>query len=325
MFYKDKNVVVVGGGTGLSTLLTGLKQKTSNNTAIVTVADDGGSSGRLRDEFGVLPPGDIRNCLVALSDSEELLSALFQYRFSEGRELHGHNFGNLFITALTQVTGDFAQAIKESSKFLAIKGKVLPATVQPVRLVVKRENGQETIGESRIREVKGSPIDTMSLMPENCKATEESIEAIKEADAIILGPGSLYSSVMPNLLIQEIKEEIIKAKAVKIYICHIMTEAGETDDYSVTDHVRAIIKHTSPDIITHCIANSTSIPSNLYNKYELENKFPVKLDENDEKWLKRERINLVKAHIASTQEFIRHDPLKLTEAIMSILYQNKKK
>ncbi|MBD3426447.1 MAG: uridine diphosphate-N-acetylglucosamine-binding protein YvcK [Candidatus Omnitrophica bacterium] len=322
---KGPKIVVVGGGTGLSTLLTGLKQKTSNITAIVTVADDGGSSGRLREEFDVLPPGDIRNCLVALSDSEDLLGALFQFRFSEGRELRGHNFGNLFITALSQVTGDFARAIRESSKVLAIRGNVVPATLEKVRLVAKREDGKETVGESRIREEGNSPINRLTLTPDGCEAARESVEAIREADAIILGPGSLYTSVMPNLLIEGIKREIIRSKVPKIYICNVMTEAGETDYYSVSDHVRAIIKHTHPAIINYCVGNVSRIPKPLYEKYAKENKFPVKLDENDERWLRQENITLVKAHIASMKEFVRHDTHKLSDVIVRILNEHKKK
>jgi len=322
---KGSKIVVVGGGTGLSTLLTGLKQKTSNITAIVTVADDGGSSGRLREEFDVLPPGDIRNCLVALSDSEDLLGALFQFRFEKGTGLHGHNFGNLFITALSRVTGDFAKAIKESSKVLAIRGNVFPATLQKVKLVARRENGKETVGECRIREEKDSPIDRLRIVPDDCEATQESVEAIRQADAIILGPGSLYTSVMPNLLIEGIQKEIINSKAVKIYVCNIMTEPGETDDFSVSEHARAVISHTHPELINYCIANVSRIPKLLYEKYKLENKFPVRLDEEDEKWFKRERIKLVKASISGAEEFVRHDTLKLCDEIADIIDENKKR
>ncbi|MFH1879146.1 MAG: gluconeogenesis factor YvcK family protein [Candidatus Omnitrophota bacterium] len=316
---KGPKIVVIGGGTGLSTLLNGLKHKTSNITAIVTVADDGGSSGRLREEFGVLPPGDIRNCLVALADSEDLLGALFQFRFTEGKELQGHNFGNLFITAMSQVTGDFARAIRESSKVLAIRGNVFPATLQKVKLVAKRENGTETVGESRIREEKESPIEWLTLVPEMCIATQESVDAIREADAIILGPGSLYTSVMPNLLIPGIKNEVVKSRAIKVYICNVMTEAGETDDFSVSDHVKAIIKHTHHDIINCCIANTARIPKALFEKYKNENKFPVKLDDNDDKWFKQEKMALVRADIASVKEFVRHDSAKLADVIMSLI------
>lgn len=316
---KGPKIVVVGGGTGLSTLLTGLKQKTSNITAIVTVADEGGSSGRLREEYDVLPPGDIRNCLVALADSEDLLGALFQYRFKEGKELKGHNFGNIFITALSQVTGDFARAVKESSKVLAIRGQVLPATLDKVRLVVRRANGKETIGEVQIREEKESPIEELYLSPRDCKATPESLKAIREADVVVLGPGSLFTSVMPNLMIEGIQKELIKSNAVKMYICNVMTELGETDGYSVSDHVKIILKHTRPGIVQHCIADVSHIPGDIYLKYKEKEQFQVKLDSNDEKWFKREGINLVKEKFASVHEFVRHNPVKLADVIMNIV------
>jgi uncharacterized cofD-like protein len=321
---KGAKIVVIGGGTGLSTLLTGLKQITSNITAIVTVADDGGSSGRLREEFDVLPPGDIRNCLVALSGSEDLVRSLFQYRFKGSKELGGHNFGNLFITALSQITGDFAKAIRESSKVLAIRGRVLPATLQKVKLIAKRENGKETIGESRIHEDKGSPISRMLLMPGDCSAAPETLEAIRQADIIILGPGSLYTSVMPNLLIEGIKTEVKESGALKVYICNVMTEVGETDGYSISDHVKALIKHTSPGIIDYCIVNVLRIPKDLYDKYKLKEQYPVEIDEKDEKWFEQERIKLVKAQIASTKEFVRHDPLKLMNVIEDIISSSDK-
>ncbi len=316
---KGPKVVVVGGGTGLSTLLKGLKHRTSNITAIVTVADDGGSSGRLREEFGVLPPGDIRNCLVALSDSEDILGPLFQFRFTQGKGLDGHNFGNLFITALARVTGDFAKAIRESSKVLAIRGRVYPATLETVRLVARRENGVETLGECHLRDEKGSPIDRLLLDPKDCRATSESLDAIREADVIILGPGSLYTSVMPNLLIEGIQNAIVRSKAVKIYICNVMTESGETDGYSVSDHVKAIIKHTRPGIVNCCVANVSRVPKDLYERYRSEGQFPVKLDEMDEKWMKDEKITLVKSQISCAREFVRHDPEKLTEILMDVI------
>jgi uncharacterized cofD-like protein len=315
---RGPKIVAVGGGTGLSTLLSGLKHRTSNITAIVTVADDGGSSGRLREEFDVLPPGDIRNCLVALSDSEDLLGALFQFRFKEGKELEGHNFGNLFITALSQVTGDFNKAIRESSKVLAITGNVFPATLDKVKLAARRENGKETVGESKIREEGGSPIEMMSLIPKECEATSETIEAIKQADMIVLGPGSLYTSVMPNLLIEGLKEEILRSRAIKVYVCNVMTEAGETDGYSISDHVRAIVKHTAPGIVDFCVVNVTQIPADLYEKYKLKGQYPVTIDEKDEKWFKQEKVTLVKAHMASTKEFVRHDSGRLANVIMNI-------
>ncbi len=316
---KGPRIVVIGGGTGLSTLLTGLKQLTSNLTAIVTVADDGGSSGRLRKDFGVLPPGDIRNCLVALADSEDLLRSLFQFRFQEGKGLYGHNFGNLYITALSRITGDFAQAIRHSSKILAIRGNVLPATLETVQLVGYRKNGKKLIGESHIRDEKNSPMDRLYLNPDSCKATVEVLQAIREADVIVLGPGSLYTSVMPNLLIGEIRKELVRSKAPRIYVSNIMTEPGETDNYSVSDHVRALIKHTHPKIVTHCIANVAKVSSKLYSKYQEENKYPVQLDSEDERWFAQEKIKLVKANIADMKQFVRHDPASLSNVISELV------
>jgi len=315
---KGPKIVAVGGGTGLSTLLMGLKQRTNNLTAIVTVADDGGSSGRLREEFDVLPPGDIRNCLVALSGAEDLLRALFQFRFKGGKELDGHNFGNLFITALSEVTGDFTKAIRASSKVLAIQGNVYPATLHKLKLVARREDGTETIGESKIRESKGSPIDSMFLIPGDSVATQESVDAIKDADMILLGPGSLYTSVMPNLLIKGIRDAVLRASAVKVYICNVMTESGETDNYSISDHVKSVIKHTYPGIVDYCIVNITRIPEKLYEKYKIKEQFPVTSNKDDEKWFKQEKIILVKSHIANTTEFVRHDSDKLSNAIMEL-------
>ena len=320
---RGPKIVVIGGGTGLSTLLTGLKHKTGNITAIVTVADDGGSSGRLREEFDVLPPGDIRNCLVALSNSEDLMGALFQFRFNSGKGLNGHNFGNLFITALSKITGDFNRAIRESSNVLAIRGDVFPATLQKVKLSVKRENGSETIGESRVREGKGSPIDRIALMPGDCEASAEAVEAIHEANMIILGPGSLYTSVMPNLLIKGIKDEVIRSRAVKVYVCNVMTEEGETESYSISDHARAILKHTAPGIMDFCIGNITRIPGQLRDKYKIKEQYPVRIDRGDEQWFAREKITLVKAHIASMEEFVRHDSDKLADSTMNILTHEK--
>lgn len=316
---KGPRIVVIGGGTGLSTLLTGLKQDTGNLTAIVTVADDGGSSGRLRKDFGVLPPGDIRNCLVALADSEDLLQSLFQFRFQEGEGLYGHNFGNLFITALSRITGDFAHAIRHSSKVLAIRGNVFPATLETVQLVALRKNGREIVGESRIRDEKESPMDRLYIRPENCKATDETLKAIREADAVILGPGSLYTSVMPNLLIEDIRRELVRIRVPKIYVCNVMTEPGETDNYSVSDHMHAVIKHTHPDLVTHCVGNVAKVPKDLYGKYRAEDKYPVRLDQEDERWFKQEKIELIKADIADMKQFVRHDPAKISKVIMEIL------
>jgi len=317
---KGPRIVTVGGGTGLSTLLCGLKEYTSNITAVVTVADDGGSSGRLREELNVLPPGDIRNCLVGLADAGPLLERLFQFRFSDGKDLKGHNFGNLFITAMTKVTGDFEQAIKASSKILAIRGSVVPATLSKVVLRAVHKDGSETIGESKIPQ-KESPIKRMYISPEHCRPTVESLEAIKRAHVIILGPGSLYTSVMPNLLIGGMYETINKSKAMKIYVCNVMTQSGETDNYTASDHVRAIIEHTGKDIINYCIVNTGKVPEKLLEKYKGKKAYPIVVDEEK---IKELGCEIIKANVIDTKDLVRHDPEKLAKIIMDLVSQGKK-
>ncbi|MDP2912713.1 MAG: YvcK family protein [Candidatus Omnitrophota bacterium] len=311
---RGPKIAVIGGGTGLSTLLHGLKLYTSNITAIVTVADDGGSSGRLRKDFGILPPGDIRNCLVALAEAEPLMSELFQFRFGEGTELSGHSFGNLFITAMTKVAGDFDVAIKESSKILAIRGRVLPSTLEKITLVAEHADGSETIGESSIPKA-ASPVRRIHLRPVNCKPTDEVIDAIKKADAIVLGPGSLYTSIMPNLLVGRIYQEIVSSKAIKIYICNVMTQKGETDDYKASDHLRTIVEHTGPGIVEYCIVNTASIPAEMLDKYKTEESSPVVPDSEN---LKKLKCKVIEAHIIKTTGYVRHDPDKLARLIVDL-------
>ncbi|MCZ8162275.1 MAG: YvcK family protein, partial [Microcystis sp. LE19-196.1B] len=237
--HRGPKIVAIGGGTGLSTLLRGLKQYSSNITAIVTVADDGGSSGRLRREMGILPPGDIRNCIAALADEEKLLTELFQYRFHAGDGLSGHSFGNLFISAMTEITGDLEQAIDASAKVLAIRGKVLPATLTDVSLWAKLADGRIIEGESKITEAMGQ-IRQIGCHPADPVALPAALAAIKEADYIIIGPGSLYTSIIPNLLVPAIRQALAQVTVPRVYVCNIMTQPGETDNYSVADHLRAI-------------------------------------------------------------------------------------
>ena len=317
---KGPKIVVIGGGTGLSTLLHGLKEYTSNITAIVTVADDGGSSGKLRQEFDVLPPGDIRNCLVALADAEPLMGRLFQFRFGEGTEFSGHSFGNLFITAMSKVTGDFDAAIKESSKILAIRGRVLPSTLEKISLIAEHVDGSKTVGESKIPETK-VPIRRIYLRPANCKPTDEAINTIKKADAIVLGPGSLYTSIMPNLLVGKIYQEIIESRAIKIYVCNVMTQKGETDDYKASDHLRAIMEHTSPGIVDYCIVNTEKIPEEMIRKYRQEESNPVVPDSEN---LRRMKCKAIEAHIINTKDYVRHDPGKLAKLIVDLVTSLKK-
>jgi len=274
---KGPKIVAIGGGTGLSMLLKGIKSITNNITAVVTVGDDGGSSGRLREEMGVLPPGDIRNCIAALADDEDLVTKLFQYRFNVGEGLKGHSFGNLFLTALCSITGDMVRAVKESSNVLSIRGRVLPSTLDNMKLVAEMEDGRIIHGESSIPEA-GGKIKRLFTEPADCKALPEVIQAIKEADLIIMGPGSLYTSVVPNLLIKEIASEVAKSNAKKIYVCNIMTQKGETDNYSVASHVNALIKHAGSSQILDAVLVNHSIPNDISPNYAKVGSFPVVLD-----------------------------------------------
>lgn len=274
--HQGKKIVVVGGGTGLSSLLKGLKHFSHNLTAIVTVADDGGSSGRLRTELGVLPPGDIRNCVAALA-KEDLLTELFQYRFSAGDGLKGHSFGNLFLTAMTEVTGNFETAIAACSKVLAIEGQVLPATLDDMHLWAELDRGQLVEGESNIAAAKGK-IEHIGCIPANPTALPASIKAIKSAEAIVLGPGSLYTSIIPNLLVPEIRDAIVNARVPRIYVCNIMTQPGETDNYTVSDHIKAIEQVCGQNLFDLVIVNSLPLSPQALAKYALEGSYPVTID-----------------------------------------------
>jgi uncharacterized cofD-like protein len=319
---KGPKIAVIGGGTGLAVLLHGLKETTSNITAIVTVADDGGSSGRIRNEFDVLPPGDIRNCLIALSDDEGLMRDLFQYRFTEGEGLKGHSFGNLFITALSKITGDFEKAIKESSKVLAIRGSVVPSTLEKVTLTAKRADGTQTSGESAIPKVSGvvSPIKRLYLNPASVKATPEALVALKEAAAIVIGPGSLYTSILPNLLVGGVVESILKSRAVKIYLCNVMTQHGETDGYTASDHVEALLRHTSSDFVDYVFVNTAKIPQRFLDKYKAEEAFQV---EPDIKNIRKMGLGVVEGDMITIDDFIRHNAEKISKRIFDLIYELK--
>jgi len=274
---ESPRVVAVGGGSGLSALLRGLKRLTPHLTAIVTVADDGGSSGRLRADLGVLPPGDIRNCLVALADDESLLSALFSHRFKAG-ELAGHSFGNLFLAALTEVTGDFDRAIKESSKVLAIRGTVLPSTTSDVRLHALLSDGRHLVGESLIGR---SPVSVQRvwLEPEGAVALPLALERIAQADIVVLGPGSLFTSVVPNLLAGGLIEALAAAEAPVVYVANVMTQPGETAAFSGPDHIRALIGHLGHGVLDAVLVNSTPVPSGLLERYSQEGAEPLRWPE----------------------------------------------
>ena len=309
-------IVAIGGGTGLSTLLKGIKKLTNNITAIVTVGDDGGSSGRLREEMGILPPGDIRNCIAALADDDDIVTKLFQYRFKTGEGIKGHSFGNLFITAMSAISGDMVTAIKESSKVLVIRGRVLPATTEDMRLVARMEDGSVVKGESNIPEA-GKKIVDLSSEPVNCKPTPDVIEAINSADLIILGPGSLYTSIIPNLLVEGIAEAVSNSNAAKIYVCNVMTQPGETDNYSVSDHIKALFSHAvksgANKRLFDAVLVNDSLPLSLIEKYEEKDSLPV---EEDTGAIKNLDVEIVRAKlIEDNKELVRHNPSKVAKAI----------
>lgn len=274
---RGPKIVAIGGGTGLSNLLRGLKDYSAKITAIVTVADDGGSSGRLRREIGVLPPGDIRNCLAALADEEKLLTELFQYRFRAGDGLMGHSFGNLFLTAMSDIAGDLEQAIAASSKVLAVRGEVLPATLSDVSLWAELADGRRIEGESSITKANGQIIK-IGCTPANPPALPRVAQALREADFIIIGPGSLYTSVIPNLLVPEIADAIANSEVPRIYVCNIMTQPGETDGYSVADHIRAIDRACGRPLFDAVVVQGKVPSAKALIRYSQENSYPVVLD-----------------------------------------------
>ena len=313
---RGPKIVVIGGGHGLSHLIFGLKEYTANITAIVTVADSGGSSGRLREEFNIVAPGDIRNCLVALADAPALMGELFQFRFSKDSELKGHNFGNLFLTAMVQLTGgDFEMAVKETSKVLAIRGKVVPSTVSNIHLAAEYADGTRTEGEAKIPN-PNVRIKRVYLTREDACPTKDALEAIGEADVIILGPGSLYTSVIPNLIIKGMSEAIARSKAFKIYICNVMTQSGETDDYSAGDHVKALIDHSNNDVIDACLINNALAPAEALSRYQAEGSFPVTADAEK---IREMGYKVVTVDLLGVTDYVRHDSSKLNHALIKLI------
>jgi uncharacterized cofD-like protein len=320
-------VVSIGGGTGLSTLLSGLKLHARNAqgvaaagqpivdiTAVVTVTDDGGSSGRLRREFDILPPGDIRNCMVSLSEDETLLSRLFQYRFSSGAGLKGHSFGNLFLAALNQITGDFAHTVKLSSEILAIRGRIFPSTSANVTLEAVLVDGSIVRGESKISKSRRA-IDLIRIIPSNCRPLPETLDAIRRADLITLGPGSLYTSVIPNLLVKGISEAIARSPALKVYFVNLMWQPGETIDFSASRHVEAINRHAGRKFTGCVVLNSAPIPPALRRKYAKQNVMPV---ENDFEQLAALGVKVVTADLLGDINLVRHDPRALAEIVIEL-------
>ena len=316
---KNGEIVVIGGGSGLSTMLRGLKRYTEHVTAIVAVSDDGGGSGVLRNDLGMLPPGDIRNCIVALSNAEPLMQRLFNYRFSDG-SLAGQSFGNLFLAALNGVTGSFYEAVSKMSDVLAISGRVLPVTVEDVHLEAEFENGAVVRGESKIfaaKKAENSRIACVRLLPEHPRALPDALEAIHKAKLLVFGPGSLYTSIIPNLLVDGVVDAIRASRARKVYVCNVMTQDGETEGYTALDHVRALFDHSCEGLFDTCIVNETPIPDALSARYAEEGAACITAD----RALFREAgIRLITAPLLNTGgDLARHDPEALARALMGVL------
>ncbi|MBN1039918.1 YvcK family protein [Clostridium botulinum] len=323
LLIKGPKIVVIGGGTGLSTMLRGLKYYTSNITAIVTVADDGGGSGDLREDLGMLPPGDIRNCILALADTEPIMENLLQYRFKEGK-LKNQSFGNLFLAAMDGISDNFEEAVQKMSSVLAVTGKVVPVTLDNMELEATLKNGKVIRGESQIPEEaikQNSKIRNFRIIPEDAKPLKEAIEAIREADAIVMGPGSLYTSIIPNLLVKDIAKEVRKSDALKFYISNIMTQPGETTKFKVSDHLKVLQKYGGKDIVNYVVANVGEVENELKEKYKLEDAELVKLDSEAVNNLGIKIIgdNLVKV----SKGFIKHDADKLAQVLVDTIMEKK--
>ncbi|HEX2171534.1 MAG TPA: gluconeogenesis factor YvcK family protein [Dehalococcoidia bacterium] len=307
---RGPKIVTIGGGTGMSMLLRGLKQYTGNLTAIVTVADDGGSSGRLRRELGILPPGDFRNCIAALADAEPLMTELLQYRFRVGDGLEGHSFGNLFLVAMSEVTGNFEEALRETSRVLAVRGQILPSTLANVVLGAELAHGETVTGESRIGD-STNPIRRVWIEPEDSVAYPESVRAILEADMVVLGPGSLFTSVLPNLLVDGIRKALRASSAVRVYVCNVATQPGETAGFRVEDHVTALWEHVGQDLFDYVLANNVID----YNFPETSKSEVVTLGDAN-----LSGVKIVLSDVVDPNRRLRHDPKKLAESLMRLYY-----
>ncbi|MBA4603275.1 YvcK family protein [Thermoactinomyces sp. AMNI-1] len=319
--FKRPRVVCIGGGTGLSVILRGLKKLPIDITAIVTVADDGGSSGRLRNDLQMPPPGDIRNVLIALADTEPLLESVLQYRFENGKGLAGHTLGNLMIAAMKEITGDFTQAVKEMSRVLAVHGRVLPASEQDVKLVAEMADGTIVQGESRIPQF-GKPIRRVFLDPPEPHPLREAVEAIQEADGIVVGPGSLYTSILPNLLVKDISKLIRTSRACKIYVCNVMTQPGETDGFSASDHIRAIYEHVGERLFDLAIINNEVPPLSIQQQYAKQGQ---KMVLPDIEVIHRLGCDVLADNLLLYQTVVRHDAERISRHILRLVNERMKK
>lgn len=314
---REPRIAAIGGGHGLSAMLRGLKRYTKHITAIVTVADDGGGSGMLREDLGMLPPGDIRNCIMALANTEPTMERLLNYRFTEG-SLSGQSFGNLFLAAMNGISGSFDEAVQRMGEVLAITGSVLPVTNQNVYLEAEFDNGSRTLGESKIfyaKKINDCRIRQVRLVPEHPQALQDSIDAIRQADIIIIGPGSLYTSIIPNFLVDGISEAIRSSGAVREYILNIMTQDGETDGYTGEDHVRALLEHAGGDVIDVCIANNAPVPEKWLAPYRQEGVGPIEVDRAGIEAL---GVAVREFPLCRPGRYIRHDADALSRAILSV-------
>ena len=323
LLVNGPKIVVIGGGTGLSTMLRGLKSYTNNITAIVTVGDDGGGSGMLRDDLGMLPPGDIRNCILALADTEPIMEELLKYRFKEGT-LKGQNFGNLFLAAMDGISDNFEDAVQKMSSVLAVTGKVLPVTLDDMKLIAELENGNRVVGESKIPKEaikQKSKIKRLTINPKKAAPLEEALKAIDEADAIVIGPGSLYTSIIPNLLVNDIVPTIEKSSAIKIYISNVMTQPGESDNFTVSDHINSLIKHSSKECVEYVIANNGKIPEEVMERYSKNSSELVELDKSK---IEELGIKVIEGNLAKIQKgYVKHNTDYLAELIMATVLEKK--
>jgi len=310
---RGPRVVAIGGGTGLPVVLRGLKEYTGNITAIVTVADDGGSSGRLRGELGIPPPGDIRNCLVALADTEPLMERLLQYRFEQG-SLSGHAVGNIFIGAMNELSGDFVEGIRQLSRVLAVRGQVLPSSVELVSLRAQLGDGTWLEGESDIGQAP-SAIRRIELVPRDASPPPEAVRALRQADVIVVGPGSLYTSILPNLVVRELQQALVLSQALKVYVCNVMTQPRETLGYTAADHLRAIEQHLGRQVMDYIIVNSEPVDGELLQRYREEGAGPVQVDRAA---LRRLGVQPVMVSVIEQEGFVRHDPARLGGTIMEL-------
>jgi uncharacterized cofD-like protein len=322
--WPSPKLVVIGGGTGTSTILAGLKEYTEDITAIISVYDNGGSTGRLRQDLDIIATGDLRSCLVALSD-KDLLKKLLAYRFKEG-ELKGHNFGNIFIAAMYEILGDFGSAITETAKILNITGQVLPITLENANLIAELENGKKVIGESQIPEIchkDGTKISRIYTSPDKIKMLDEAKKAIEEADLVILGPGSLYTSIIPNLLAEDMVETLENTKAKLVYVANIMQQIGETENYGVKDHYKAIIDHSKKGIIDYIIVNDQEITKQIEEKYKKRSSKIIHLTEEDKDFFEKEGVEVIEDRLVKVEDqLVRHDAKRLSQIIFEKILKN---